>query len=191
MTTPPTTPLLVLIGPSGSGKSSLVRHLAGRELLRVHPTWTTRPRRPDEVHGSLEHRFVDDATFAAMTRAGAFLDTVELFGLPYRYGLRPIVRGDDGRIETVMLRAPLVPLFRRIVHEPAVVVAIEAEPVRLAQRLRSRGTGAEDVRNRLADNAREVALGRAVADVVLTNDATLDDLATAVLERLRPAAVAA
>src|SRR5215210_1953237 len=100
-------PLLVIIGPSGSGKSSATRLLVNRGLVRVHPTWTTRPRRSDEHFGSPEHRFVDDVT---------------LFGLPYRYGLPPIRRSNDLRADVVMLRAPLVERFRRVVTDPSAVV---------------------------------------------------------------------
>jgi guanylate kinase len=185
MTTPPTTPLLVIIGPSGSGKSALVRHLAGLELLTVHPTWTTRPRRPDERFGSIEHRFVDPATFEVLADAGFFLDTVELFGLPHRYGLRPIWPSDGDRLDTVMLRAPLVERFRRLVDRPTYVVAVEDDPARLEARLVARGTTGEELRHRLADNDLEVRLGRSVADLVVVNDRTVADAAAAVLAGLR------
>jgi guanylate kinase len=169
--------MLVVIGPSGSGKSSAVRLLARRGLVRVHPTWTTRPRRPDEASGSLEHRFVDDDAFDRLAAAGAFLDTISLFGLPYRYGLPSIVRSTDGRVDVVMLRAPLVARFARTVGAPRAVVQIEGDPVRIAERLRARGSSAAEVAARLADNRREVVAGRAVADRVLVNDGTLDELA--------------
>src|SRR5436305_590449 len=83
-------PVVVFIGPSGSGKSTVVRELASRGLVTVHPTWTTRPRRADEQQGSLEHRFVSDGEFDELCRRGCFIETVRLFGLPYRYGLPPL-----------------------------------------------------------------------------------------------------
>ena len=172
----PDTPLLVVIGPSGSGKSTAVRALVDRHVLRVHPTWTTRPRRPDERRGSPEHRFVDDPRFEELRRQGFFLDTVELFGLPHRYGLPAIGRSTDGRVDTVMLRAPLVERFRAVVSDAAVVVQVEGHPAHLAERLRRRGTSPADVAARLADNDREAALGRTVADVVVRNDAGIPEL---------------
>lgn len=175
---PSAPPLLVVIGPSGCGKSTAVRTLAERGLLRVHPTWTTRPRRPDERRGSPEHRFVDDVRFDELHHRGFFLDTVELFGLRHRYGLPPIRRSSDGRIDTVMLRAPLVERFRAVVADSAVVVQIEGDLDQLGHRLRRRGTAAADVAGRIADNEREAVLGRAVADLVVRNDGTVDDLVT-------------
>src|SRR3954447_16585781 len=97
------------IGPSGSGKSTVVRELAARGLVTVHPTWTTRPRRADERQGSLEHRFVSDDEFDELCRRGFFIETVSLFGLPFRYGLPPLdgdSAGPGGPVDAVMLRAP-------------------------------------------------------------------------------------
>ncbi|HVF33450.1 MAG TPA: hypothetical protein VM933_10490 [Acidimicrobiales bacterium] len=194
MTNPPS-PILLVIGPSGSGKSTLVRTLAGAGHLRVHPTWTTRPRRPDEAAGSLEHRFVDDATFDRLQREGRFVDAVALFGLAHRYGLPPLDRpahADDGcsrtgRLDTVMLRAPLVERFRRVFPDrPAVVVQVEDDPRRLRRRLLERGGTPDELAARLTDNRAEVLLGRRVADHVVVNDGTVDDLAARVLELVAP-----
>lgn len=179
----------MIIGPSGSGKSSVVRALAGVGALRVHPTWTTRPRRDDERDGSVEHVFVSDADFDARDRAGGFLDTVAMFGLPYRYGLPPIDRAVDGRIDTVMLRAPLVERFARFVPDH-VVFQIEDDPARVEERLRARGGSADDLRARLDDNERELRAGRLVASRVFVNDRGIDDLAAAIRAAL-PALVSA
>jgi guanylate kinase len=167
MTSPPKLPLVVVIGPSGSGKSSVVRHLARRGLVRVHPTWTTRPRRPDERQGSIEHRFVSDADFDAVAAAGGFLDTIRLFGLPHRYGLPPITRSTDGRVDVVMLRAPLLDRFAAAVPDERLVVQIEAPLAELEERLRRRGGSGEELRLRLEDNERELRTGRRLADHVV------------------------
>src|SRR3954468_10651500 len=116
-------PVVVFIGPSGSGKSTVVRELADLGLVTVHPTWTTRPRRPDEQQGSLEHRFVSDDEFDRLCRRKFFIDTVSLFGLPYRYGLPPLSNPSSGPadpVDAVMLRAPLVDRFAE--HVGAVTV---------------------------------------------------------------------
>ena len=181
MTSP--SPVLVIIGPSGSGKSTVVRALAARRVLRGHPTWTTRPRRADEQHGCLEHRFVSDAEFDLLEAAGFFVDAVSLFGLPHRYGLPPVLRSTDGRVDTVMLRAPLVERFARVVPDH-VVVQVEADPGWAAERLSRRGACAEEVRARCADNERELVAGRLVADRVVVNCGTVDDLAAAVLDAI-------
>lgn len=177
-------PLLLIIGPSGSGKSTLVRALVDAGVLRVHPTWTTRPRRRDEAEGSPEHRFVDDDTFDRLVAAGAFLDSVALFGLPYRYGLPPIERSDDRAVDAVMLRASLVGRFAEVITDPAIVFQIEDEPNRMACRLRERASSEAEFRCRIEDNRCEIVAGRAIAHRVFVNRGTVEELAHSVTEAL-------
>ena len=75
--------LLVVSAPSGAGKTSLVRALVERDSnLEVSVSYTTRPRRPAEVDGR-DYRFVDQATFNAMARAGDLLEYATNFGYDY------------------------------------------------------------------------------------------------------------
>ena len=177
-------PVVAIIGPSGSGKSSVVRELHRRRLITVHPTWTTRPRRPDEPGGSLEHRFVDDDEFDRLDAAGFFCETVRMFGLPYRYGLSAHGRSTPGRVDVVMVRAALVDRLRT--HLPVGrVYQIEDESYRSWRRMIDRGATAVDVAARVADNERESALGRHVADRTFRNDRSIADLADRLAEALR------
>jgi guanylate kinase len=168
--------LLVFIGPSGSGKSSVVRSLADRGAIHVHPTWTTRPRRADEREGSVEHHFVSTREFLDREAAGFFLHTVQMFGMPYWYGLPTDLHGGNGAaVDVVMLRAPLVPLLRS--HCPELVVyQIETATRLTATRLAERGYAAEELAARLADNAAERAAGRTIAQRRFRNDTSLDAL---------------
>jgi guanylate kinase len=69
----PTDRLLVIIGPSGAGRSSALRLLHDQKVVEVTPSWTTRPLRNDESEDTLEHRFVDEATFKQKAGEGYFL----------------------------------------------------------------------------------------------------------------------
>jgi guanylate kinase len=169
-------PLLVIIGPSASGKSSLARELHRRRLVSVRPTWTTRARRPDEQAGSVEHRFVSDATFDRLEERGHFVDTVTMFGLPHRYGLPATGPDPVGLAEVVLLRAPLLDRFA-LVAPAFTVFQIEDTPERIGARLRARGTGLDELAARTADNAREIAAGRARAHRVFSNHRTIEALA--------------
>jgi len=172
----PNHPVVVVIGPSGSGKSSVVRELHRRGLVDVRPTWTTRPRRAEETGGSVEHRFVSDENFSWLESHGYFLDTVTMFGLTHRYGLPGPADFGVQRAEIVMLRAPLVDRFRRF-GVALTVVQIEDTPERTRARLVGRKTDRCELAARLDDNERERALGCAVADFVFVNDATVESLA--------------
>jgi ribose 1,5-bisphosphokinase PhnN len=177
--------MLVVIGPSGGGKSSAVRELATAGLVRVLPTWTTRPARVDESGTCLEHEFVDDAEFDRLDTAGFFLGTVEMFGLGYRYGLpdprdRPPDAGSP--VDVVMLRAPLLGELARHVPE-FVTYQISASPAVAEPRLHRRGLSDEEVAARISDNLVETALGAELADRCFTSDGDLgclvDDLSAA------------
>jgi guanylate kinase len=171
-------PVLVVIGPSASGKSSAVRELHRRGIVRVHPTWTTRPRRLDETEGAIEHRFVTDAVFDELETASFFLGTVALPGLPFRYALPRLSLRDDGPIDAVMARAPFIELFAphfadRLVYE------IEDSHDRAHARLVERGSDVLEIDARLAGHRAEVEAGRRIASRTFVNDGTLDDLVAA------------
>ena len=63
--------LIVLAGPSGVGKGSVVERLRSRdpEGLALSTSATTRTMRPGEVDGA-DYLFVDDAGFDRMIEAG-------------------------------------------------------------------------------------------------------------------------
>ena len=77
-------PMLVVVsGPSGVGKSTIVA-----ELARRHPqvvpivTATTRPRRNGEVHG-VHYHFMDREAFNALRDTGGLLEWAEVHGNMY------------------------------------------------------------------------------------------------------------
>ena len=161
-------PLLVIVGPSGVGKSAVMRRLEAANLLEVTPTWTTRPPRRGEPSACVVHRFVSESEFDRLERCGAFLGTVRLYGLPHRYGLPPIRWPAGGRVAAVMLRAALVPRLRDLF--PALTVyQIEDDHDHVAERLRRRGREGAELGSRLADYQPEVMLGRCMAHRVFVN----------------------
>jgi guanylate kinase len=168
-------PVLVFIGPSASGKSSVVRELHEAGVITVHPTWTTRPRRIDESEGSLEHRFVLPEEFDELCANGFFVDTVMMFGLPYRYGLPAPRVAASGPIDAVMLRAPLIPRFARVVPH-YLVYQIEDSADRTRTRLIARGCSMTELVARIDDNHKEIVAGRQLAGRVFVNDGSLSDL---------------
>lgn len=176
--------VLVVIGPSGSGKSSVVRALERRGVLRVTPSWTTRPRRPDEMHGSVEHRFVDDARFTELEERGFFLEVVTMFGLPHRYGLPRVEGGQGPGVPAIMARASLMGLVAT--HFPRrVVYHVEDTEQRARQRLVERGASAREIEGRMGEFTTECRRGRSSAHRVFVNEGPLDDLVGAVERSMR------
>jgi guanylate kinase len=172
-------PVLVVIGPSATGKSSVTRELQRRGVIRVHPTWTDRPRRHDERNGSVEHRFVSGSAFDKLCRQGFFLQTAALAGLPYRYGLPPLPPPVRGSIDAVILRAAFVDHFAALVPRP-LVYQLEDTAQRARARLLSRGCAPAELSARLDDHHGEVMAGRRLAHRVIVNDGPVAAVADAV-----------
>ena len=75
--------LLIVVAPSGAGKTSLVRHLLGvRDGLRLSVSYTTRAPRPGERDG-VDYRFVSLAEFEQRRGQGEFLEWALVHGNHY------------------------------------------------------------------------------------------------------------
>ena len=71
--------ILILSAPSGGGKTSLARALAGsRDDVEITVSHTTRRQRPGEEHG-VHYHFVDQPTFKAMIAEGQFIEYATVF----------------------------------------------------------------------------------------------------------------
>lgn len=79
--------LVVVSGPSGAGKTSVMRRVF--ELSQVplarSVSATTRPPRPDEIDGR-DYHFLSNGDFTARRQRGAFIECFEVFGQTYWYG---------------------------------------------------------------------------------------------------------
>src|SRR5438477_4411745 len=95
-------PLLILSGPSASGKSTLIARLLGAGDLPLHlsVSATTRPPRPGEVEGQ-HYFFWTREQFEKEIRFGSFLETAVVHGNYYgtlRQEVEPFRRKGTGVI---------------------------------------------------------------------------------------------
>lgn len=74
---------LVVAGPSGVGKSTLIRRaLEARPAWRFSVSATTRPQREGEQDG-VDYHFLEPEEFAQRVGAGAFMEYAEVYGHNY------------------------------------------------------------------------------------------------------------
>jgi guanylate kinase len=133
--------VLVVTGPSGAGKGTLIRELVERVPgIEVTVSATTRERRRGEEDGR-EYWFLSDADFQERVARGEFLEHVE-FVSGHRYGT---LRSELARI-AANGHVPLLELETkgalRVKHEVpgAVTIFISARVEELERRLRERAT---------------------------------------------------
>jgi guanylate kinase len=155
--------LVVISGPSGVGKSTVVREVLGRfgDSLRLSVSATTRPPRAGERDG-VDYYFLSDTEFARRMAEGEFLECVEVFGRGHWYGtLWSEVRGSLSRGIWVILEID-VDGAREVLRQypEAVTVFIRPDSLEeLERRLRARGTEKEDaIQRRLAVARHELSL---------------------------------
>jgi guanylate kinase len=86
--------LIVISGPSGVGKDTVIKRLLELDLkLRYSVSYTTRPPRPGEIDG-VDYRFVNREAFERRIREGALLEYATYDG--HLYGT-PIAPLDEAR----------------------------------------------------------------------------------------------
>jgi guanylate kinase len=151
--------LYVVAAPSGTGKTSLVRALmAARPQLQFSVSYTTRPRRPNEVEGR-DYHFVDRATFEDMVQRGELLEWARVFDNYYGTGLHVVqealARGESLILEIDWQGAQQV---RAKLPEAVQVFILPPSRAELERRLRGRGTdSAEVIARRLQDSVTELS----------------------------------
>lgn len=153
MATPAPT-LFVLSAPSGAGKTTLVRALTkARPALRFSISYTTRARRPNEVHG-VDYFFVTEPVFRAMAAAGDFLEYASVFDHHYGTSRRQIesqlASGHSVILEIDWQGARQV---RDTWPDATTIFILPPDQAELSRRLRGRGTDSEAViQRRLEDS---------------------------------------
>jgi guanylate kinase len=182
--------LLVIGGPSGVGKGTIVRRLLERDPnLWLSVSSTTRPRRDGEVDGR-DYVFMSRPEFERLRDEGGFLESFDVYGdlkgTPWRPVEDHLTAGDDVVLEIDVKGAMAI----REAFPDAVLVFVRA-PSREVQRKRLEGRGQDDpeaVERRLAEAEAEEALADRFDAVVVNDDVgrAVEEVA-AILARSRDA----
>jgi len=167
----PTHPLLVVIsGPSGVGKDTVVQRLKERGLpFQFVVTATSRPKRPDEVH-SVDYFFYSEQEFLDLLKRGELLEHAIVYnehkGVPKQQvreamasGLDVVMRVDVQGAKTIKQLAP----------EAVLIFLMASDEEELARRLRQRRTESEDMLQTRLQTAREELGYLEIFDYAVTN----------------------
>ena len=163
--------LIVISGPSASGKSTLWRRLVQHAGVEFSVSATTRPPRPGEESGC-DYRFLSEGEFQRLLGEGAFLEHAEVHGRRYgtlRSDVETAIRsGKDILVEIDVQGADQVrrsglPMVSLFVMPPSLAV--------LEQRLRDRRTEDEEqIQRRLGIAAAEMEHADEYDHVILNDD---------------------
>ena len=165
-----TAPLVVVSGPSGVGKSTVVR--AALELdprIWLSVSATTRAPRPREVDGR-EYFFVSDEEFDLLVATGGLLEWAQYAG--NRYGTPRAAVEERREAGTPVLLEIEVQGARQVREAVPGALLVFLEPPSwevLTARLTGRGTESADVVERRLQAAREELSAAGEFDRVLVN----------------------
>jgi guanylate kinase len=165
--------LLMVVAPSGVGKTSLTRRLvADHNDLHLSISATTRDPRPGE-HDGRDYHFVDRDRFQVMIQDQAFLEWAEVYGNHYGSPRGPIVEALE-RGESVLFDIDFQGAMKVHAQLPDDSVLIYVLPPSLAEmsrRLHARSQDSEAViAQRLARAKDEVAAWERFDYVILNDD---------------------
>ncbi len=152
-------PLIILSGPSGTGKSTLLELLLTKTDLRLHVSVsaTTRLPRSGEVDGK-HYYFWTPERFEQAKRAGEFLESAQVHGCQYgtlRSEVDPYRKQGIGVILDIDVQGAAQ--IRRLYPDSVSIFLRAGSLETYANRLRQRGTEKEEaIRRRLAAAAQEL-----------------------------------
>ena len=163
--------LLVVSGPSGSGKSSIVRELVDRLDLEFSVSVTTRLPRAGERHGD-HYSFVSRKDFEAMIEAGELLEWAQYNNRFYGTPAAPVAAANAAGRD-VLLEIEIQGARQIREKRPDALMFFVSPPSmdELENRLVRRGdTSAADIEDRLELAETEIAEAPGLFDHIIVND---------------------
>jgi guanylate kinase len=181
-------PLLIVIsGPSGVGKDSVVQTMKARGLpFHFVVTTTTRPPRANEVNGR-DYFFVSKEEFARMIEHEEFFEYAIVYK-DYKGNSKKQVRDALTSGQDVIMRLDVqgAATVRKLAPEAVLVFLTTQSEHELVERLKSRKTDtAEDLSLRIATAQQELKRAPEFDYVIVNADGCLDETVDTVTAIIR------
>jgi len=163
--------LLVISGPSGSGKGTICKKLLERNRdLVLSVSATTRKPRKGEIDG-VNYFFVDEDKFEEMIRNNEFLEHANVHGNKYGTPMKFVVdQIENGEIVILEIDVQGALQVKNIYNEAILIFLLPPSMEELKNRINKRGTETkEDIDIRLNNAYRELKLIDKY-DYVVVND---------------------
>ena len=138
--------MLILIGPSASGKTEVAKLLIAKYGLKKLVTYTTRPIRASETDG-IDYHFLTAEQFLKLKEAGEFVETTNYNGNLYGSRKCDVCEG-----KVVVLEANGLNAFLEQIPEKICSVYLETPKAIRKQRMIDRGDNPRDIECRLASD---------------------------------------
>jgi len=151
--------LYVVTGPSGAGKTTLIKRLLDEEgNLDFSVSFTTRQKRPGEKEG-VDYRFVSPGDFEERIDSGDFLEYADVHGKLYGTSKSYVERALENSNLLLDIDVQGAMNVKREFPDSTVVFIAPPTYEDLEKRLRARGTETpEDLEKRLSDSRKELKL---------------------------------
>jgi guanylate kinase len=172
--------LIVLSGPSGVGKDTVLTRLKERDYpLAFITTTTTRPRRPDERDG-VDYRFVSKEKFQQMIKDDELLEWAEVYGNWYGVPKGAVKSAlDKGQDVMVKVDVQGAITIKKIVPQAVFIFLMPPSTEELTKRLERRHTESLDALDLRLKTAKDEMKQLPMFDYVVLNKWDEVDLATA------------
>jgi guanylate kinase len=179
--------LVIISGPSGVGKDTIIEALQKRGHIPEYHyvvTCTTRARRPNEIDG-VSYNFLSAGDFAALRDSGELLEASEVHGNWYgtpRAGVRRALAG--GRHAILKIDVQGARVVKAAFPEALLIFVVPPSVETLVQHLKARRTESpEQLAIRQRDAARELAR-QDDYDYVVVNEEGMVDLTAQHIEEI-------
>jgi len=183
-----TEPLLIVIsGPSGVGKDSVIKEMKERDLpFHFVVTATTRPRRQAEIQGE-DYFFVSSENFTQMIENDELLEYAVVYG-DYKGIPKEQVRQALASEKNVIMRVDVqgAATIRQISPQALLIFLTTQNEGEMIERLKQRKTETTDGLNKRIETAREELKRVHEFDyVVINKDCHLDEAVDTILAIIR------